>query len=64
VSWSDLDEAYTESYTTAEVKREVGSYHITDLKLEAEIPSNIGEIADKARCLCVSNLSDRANLDK
>jgi len=64
VSWTDVDKAYTKSYTTAEVKREVGSYDITDLKLEGTIPTNIGEIAGKALCLRVSYLTDRASLDK
>jgi len=64
VSWSDVQSANTKSYTTAEVKREVGSYHITDLKLEETIPNSIGEIASKALCLCVSNLIYGASLDK
>jgi len=46
------------------VKREVGSYHVTDLKLEGTIPSSIGEIASKALRLYVSKLTDRASLDK
>jgi len=64
VDWSDIQSANTKSYTTAKVKHEVGSYDITDLKLEGKISSNIGEIAGKALCLCVSNLTDRASLDK
>jgi len=56
--------ADTKSYTTAEVKREVGSYEITHLKLKEKIPNNIGEIAGKALGLHVSNLTDRASLDK
>jgi len=64
VNWSDVQYAKAQSYTTADVKREVGSYDITDLKLEGTIPSNIGEIAGKALCLHVSMPSDRASLDK
>jgi len=64
VDWSDVDEGYTKPYTTAEVKHEVGSYHITDLKLEGTIPNNIGEIAGKALRLRVSNLTDRASIKK
>jgi len=64
VSWLNVQWATTKSYTTAEVKHEVGSYDITDLKLEGKIPSNIGEIAGKALCLHVCNLTDRACLDK
>jgi len=52
------------SYTTADMKCEVGSYYITDFKMEKKIPSNIGEIAGKALCLRVSSLTDRASLDK
>jgi len=63
-SWWDIQRADTKSYTTAEVKREVGSYDITDLKMEKKIPSNIGEIAGKALHLYVSALTDRASLDK
>jgi len=64
VSWEEVRKGATKSYTTAEVKHEVGSYYITDLKLEGKIPSNIGEIAGKALCLRVSSLTDRASLDK
>jgi len=64
VSWWDARKGTTKSYTIAEVKHEVGSYDITALKLEETIPSNIGEFASKALCLCVSNLTDRASLDK
>jgi len=64
VDWSDVWRTNTKLYTTAEVKHEVGSYDITDVKLEWKIPSNIGEIAGKALCLRVSNLTDRASLDK
>jgi len=56
--------ANTKFYTAAEVKSEVGSYDITHLKLEEKIPNNIGEIAGKALYLHVSNLTDRASLDK
>jgi len=56
--------AETKSYTTAEVKREIGSYDITDLKVEGRIPNNIGEIAGKALYLYVVKLDDRASLDK
>jgi len=64
VSWLYVQSATTKSYTTAEVKHEVGSYDITDLKLKTTIPSNIGEIAGKALSLRVSYLTDRASLDK
>jgi len=64
VSWLAVYSADTKSYTTAEVKREVGSYDITHLKLEGKIPNNIGEIAGKALYLRVSNVTDRASLDK
>jgi len=64
VSWEEVQKGTTKSYATAEVKREVGSYDITALKLEETIQSSIGEIASKALCLCVSNLTDRASLDK
>jgi len=64
IHWSDVQYANTKSYTTAEVKREVGSYDITDLKLEENIPNNIEEVAGKALCLRVSYLTDRASLDK
>jgi len=64
VDWSDVQCANTKSYTTAEVKHEVGSYYITDLKLEETIPNNIGEIAGKALSLRVCYLTGRASLDK
>jgi len=64
VDWSDVWRANTQSYTTAEVKREVRSYDIIDLKLKGTVPSNIEEIAGRALCLCVSNLTDGASLDK
>jgi len=48
VSWEEVQKATTKSYTTAEVKGEVGSYDITDLKLEETIPNRIAEIAGKA----------------
>jgi len=64
VDWSDVWLADTKSYTTAEVKREVGSYDITNLKLKGPIPSKIGEFAGKALCLRVSELTDEASLDK
>jgi len=64
VDWSDVWRADTKSYTTAEVKREVGNYNITHLKLEEKIPNNIGKIAGKVLYLRVSNLTDRASLDK
>jgi len=64
IDWSDVWRADTKLYTTAKVKREVGSYDITDLKLEGKVPSSIREVAGKALCLRVSSLTDRASLDK
>jgi len=64
VDWTYVYRANTKFYTAAEVKREVGSYDITDLKLKGKIPNNIGEIAGKALHLHVSELTDRASLDK
>jgi len=59
-----VHQATTKSYTLSEVKTQVGSYQLTDLKLEGRIPKNIGDIASRAVCLVLRDITDEMSLKK
>jgi len=56
--------ATTKSCTLSEMKTQVESYQLTQLKLERTIPKNIGKIASHAVCLVLCGITDKESLNK